>query len=75
MNYYDTNNDGQVNLGDNIESDHLNVLLEYCDYNGDQTLDACEVHDCIVMCENQWRLDNCPEGYEMLWCETPFECV
>jgi hypothetical protein len=52
MAYYDTNNDGSINLGDNIETDHLNILIEYCDTDNSLTVDACEVHDCIVACEN-----------------------
>jgi hypothetical protein len=34
MAYYDTNNDGQINLGDNIEEEHLAEINSYCDYNG-----------------------------------------
>jgi len=26
------------------------------------------------MAENQWRMEYCPEGYEMLWCDAPFDC-
>jgi len=28
MNYFDTNYDGQINLGDDIESDHLELILD-----------------------------------------------
>lgn len=31
--YYDTNGDDNINLGDSIEGDHLDVLIEYCDYD------------------------------------------
>jgi len=44
MNYYDTNYDGNINLNDNIDSEHLDVILEYCDYNNDGSVDSCEVH-------------------------------
>jgi hypothetical protein len=29
--YMDTNNDGQINLGDDIEAAHLNEINAYCD--------------------------------------------
>jgi hypothetical protein len=51
------------------------MIMEYCDFNYNGTVDACEIHDCIVDCENAWRAEYCPEGYEMLYCSTPFECV
>jgi len=41
---YDTNEDGNVNLGDNISDDHLDILVEYCDLNGDNSLNVCEIH-------------------------------
>jgi len=44
LNYYDTNYDGSINLEDDIDSEHYNVLVEYCDYNNDGTIDSCEVH-------------------------------
>jgi len=45
--------------------------MDYCDYNGDGTLNACEIHDCVVACENEWRAENCPT-YGELYCECPF---
>jgi len=48
--------------------------MEYCDANEDGTLTICEIHDCLVMCENEWRLENCEEGTPDLYCEyNPFE--
>jgi len=34
--YLDTNGDGQINLGDDVGTDHIDMLIEYCDtdYNG-----------------------------------------
>jgi hypothetical protein len=74
MGYLDSNLDGQINAGDDINTDDLNMMMEYCDFNGDGTLNACEIHDCIVEYENTWRAENCP-GYTELYCEAPFECV
>jgi hypothetical protein len=53
----DTNGDGQINLGDEIDSEHLALMVDYCDQNANGSLDACEVHDCIVVCENEWRAE------------------
>jgi len=46
--------------------------MEYCDMNGDYVLTVCEVHDCVVMCENEWRVENCPDNMEPLYCSCPF---
>jgi hypothetical protein len=70
----DSNGDGQINLGDNVNVDHLDVLIDYCDANGDGSVDACEVHSCVVAAENEWRAENCPE-YGAAYCETPFNCA
>lgn len=31
--------------------EHYDILIETCDTNFDGTVDACEVHACIVTCE------------------------
>jgi len=72
--YYDTNNDGQINLGDEIEESHLAALNDYCDYNGNESLDACEIHDCVVMVENEWRDTYCTES-EHLYCSCPYNVI
>jgi len=33
MAYYDTNGDGQINLGDDIEETHLAEINAMCDFN------------------------------------------
>jgi len=35
-------------------------MVEYCDTNGDSQLNACEMYDCYVMIENEWRHEYCP---------------
>lgn len=72
LNYYDTNYSGTISLEDDIQEDHYAVLQEYCDFNNDGTLDACEIHDCVVMVENEWRAQNCPD-YGYAYCDCPFE--
>jgi Ca2+-binding EF-hand superfamily protein len=59
MNMYDTNMDGNVNLGDNIDNDHYELLMENCDTNEDGTLTAHEVFECEIKAENEWRLVHC----------------
>lgn len=61
MAYYDSNMDGTISLEDNIEPTHLEELNAYCDYNGNGEVDACEAHACVVMIENEWRAEYCPE--------------
>jgi len=46
----------------------------YCDLNGDGTLEACELHECITMAENAWRDDNCP-NYGDAFCLCPFDVI
>jgi len=41
--------------------------------NNDLQLTVCEVHDCVVMCENEWRAEYCPDNMEQLWCTCPYE--
>jgi hypothetical protein len=72
MAYYDSNMDGTINPEDNIDADHYALLADSCDQNNDGSVDACEVHTCIVMCENEWRMNNCPE-YGAAYCPCPFE--
>jgi predicted nucleic acid-binding Zn finger protein len=69
--YYDTTGDASINPEDNIETDHYNILVEYCDFNNDGTIDACEIHACVVLCENEWRQANCPD-YGYAYCSCPF---
>jgi len=44
----DTNEDSYIDLGDNIDGDHVALLLDECDENNDSTLDRCEVYNCVV---------------------------
>lgn len=71
INYYDTNYDGSINIEDDIDPEHMDQLNAECDFNNDGNLDACEVHDCIVIVENNWRAEHCPELGEV-YCDCPF---
>jgi hypothetical protein len=72
MNYWDANNDGQIDYDDGWSQADIDNINYYCDYNGDGATDSCEVHQCIVDYENQWRADNCPENYPEIVCDCPF---
>jgi len=39
----------------------MDMILEYCDSNDDGILIDCEIHNCVVMIENEWRAENCPD--------------
>jgi len=54
-NSYESNGDSLVNLGDNIDSDHLQALLDECDTNADGSICKGEYFDCLVMVENDYR--------------------
>lgn len=40
--------------------------------NGDGTVHAYEMFECIVACENAWREEACPEDYPDLYCNNPY---
>jgi len=44
--------------------------------NGDETVTSCELFDCIVMIENEWRDENAP-NYGHVYCDAldyGYEC-
>jgi len=69
--YYDTNYDGSIDLSDDIDPEHYEILVDECDMNNDGSIDACEVHACVVMIENEWRDEYCPES-EHVYCDCPY---
>jgi len=44
MMYYDTNQDGTINYGDDIDAEHIDEINMYCDFDGNGETDACEAH-------------------------------
>jgi hypothetical protein len=67
------NGDGNINVGDiaaDEDGTHVYYMMNECDFNGDSNVDACEVHECIVMVENDWRAEYCPD-YGMAYCDCP----
>jgi hypothetical protein len=57
----DEDYDGVISSWDNMTNSHWETLYSMCDFNNDWTVDACEVHTCIVMSENEWRAEYCPD--------------
>jgi hypothetical protein len=49
------------------------MIIEYCDTNNDGTVDMCELFECIVNCENEWRAEYCPDS-EPVYCANPYVC-
>jgi len=47
MNFYDTNYNGEISLGDEMDGAHYDLLAEFCDYNEDGVIDSCEAHGCV----------------------------
>lgn len=43
-----------------------------CDTNGDGDVSSCELFDCLVVTENEWRADYCPDA-EPIYCVNPLE--
>jgi len=71
MNSGDVDADGVIDLSSEIDNVKSSYINEACDLNADGDLDACEVHACVVISENEYRVDFCP-GYEAAICECPF---
>jgi hypothetical protein len=63
FNYYNSNDDMTINPEDDIEEEHYIIMINYCDSNMDGNIDHCEVFDCVMVVENEWRLENCPESF------------
>jgi len=40
--------DGSINPEDVIEEEHYSLMLDNCDSNNDGTIDACEIHACVM---------------------------
>lgn len=42
-----------------------------CDTNGNGSVDSYEAFECVVKCENEWRVEYCPDS-EPVYCPNPF---
>jgi len=67
-----TNDDNHINLGDEYDGEELDVLLRRCDFDNDDSVDRCELFDCLVEVENEYRKVNCHEEFPKLdGCKRP----
>jgi len=57
-------------MEENIGTEHYE-LLSNCDVDLDGLVSDCEVFDCLVFTENEWRDLNCPEA-EHVYCDCPW---
>jgi len=71
MAYYDLNGDNNLNPDDLMNDNHYELLVELCDVNNDGSIDFCEMHACAVDTENEWRMEYCPEGFGLVYCDCP----
>lgn len=44
-----------------------------CDNNNDGNIDECEIFNCVLNVENEWRHENCP-WFSDLYCVRD-ECI
>jgi hypothetical protein len=44
MDWFDTNGNGAIEYGDNVDSYQIEELHAMCDFNGDGMVDICEYH-------------------------------
>jgi hypothetical protein len=57
---------------DDIEAEHYELIMDKCDLNADGVIDACELNECFVVCENDYRHENCVDIADVV-CACPFE--
>jgi hypothetical protein len=52
-----------------------------CDIDNSDSVCPKELYDCLVVAENEWRADYCPDECETLYCSSewidnyPCECI
>jgi len=64
-----------LNLGDDFDGETLDVLLARCDYTNDDSVDMCELFDCLLFTENEYRAMNCPDTPKLVGCARPPNCI
>jgi len=60
MKINDTNGNGVIDLADEIEEEHLMKLMKECDASKGDSIGECELFDCILRIENEFRGEKCP---------------
>jgi hypothetical protein len=57
---HNTEGDYVLNHGDFLTEENKDWLFTVSDTDMAGNVPMCELFDCVVYVENQWRLDNCP---------------
>lgn len=63
---YNTN--GGLSLDEAELGEHFDLMAAECDNNNDGNIDECEIFECVLNVENEWRQENCP-WFSDLYCE------
>jgi hypothetical protein len=61
MHDLDYNHDAEINVGDlSVDDDEMALWMANCDADNNMTIDFCELHDCLLREENEFRINhNC----------------
>jgi hypothetical protein len=60
-----------IDLADGLEGEHWDAITLYCDENQDGMISKCELFECVVMAENEYRQTYCP-GFGLAYCTVPY---
>jgi hypothetical protein len=59
---------------ENIGTEEYEFIENNCDLNGDGKISDCEMFECYLERENDWRAINC-ESAENLYCKCPWNDI
>jgi hypothetical protein len=68
-----TNGDMKIDMGDNLDADTYDMIMA-CNEDDNLVVDICELYNCMVRGENEWRIDNCPSCFGLVTCDERPEC-
>jgi hypothetical protein len=72
--FYDTDGNSVVDIADYVDGVHYDCLINACDLDGDNNVDACEMFACVVVAENEYREAVCPD-YGAVYCNCPYTII
>jgi hypothetical protein len=58
-------------ITDNVDAETLSVIMAECDLDFNGYIGRCEMFECMVMIENEYRATNCA-GYALAYCPLPY---
>jgi hypothetical protein len=56
-----------------MDKETIDALMADCDTNGDDLIERCEMFECMVRIENEFRRVNCP-NYGLAYCKPLEDC-